>query len=435
MRGGESAADDIAPGYISELNDQLSKLEEQWDNMSQAEREAAAGLQLWNDILAKREEVEAAESYYEYANKLDEAVGKYDDLIEKATYLKSVVDSLSEGGEKKYAQSLLDATNAEIYASLYAEYLPDTVKFQEELDNINKNLQWAIENGYPELAKWIQAAYDTTVLDKWKEAVDETISGADSDLQKFNIVVKMLQEAEAELLNTIISGGDGTEVTNHIAYLQGVLGDLRKDIKDGIWSDYATDAQKYEQELVDMNKDLEWAIRNYPELADEISDAFNTSVLKNWQDAWDDAFADFDTSFQKWQAIQQELGNLGAPSITKNEAIKGRDAALVEMGKYKEGTSEYATAKAAYDYYQAQLILHMKINELLIQQADIEDELYDKYRSGEQEYADDIAEREADIKTLEGIRDQFAPDTKEWEKWNDVVKKCAERTSEVCKRL
>lgn len=357
----------------------------------------------------------------DFNTKLDESLSGIDDNYEKMEFLQKMLASLSDQSQIDEVTKQIKELKDTIFTDLYSKYATDSQKYIDQLAEMEKHLKWAIENGYPELARWIQAAYDTTVLDKWKEAVDETISGADSDLQKFNIVVKMLQEAEAELLNTIISGGDGTEVTNHIAYLQGVLGDLRKDIKDGIWSDYATDAQKYEQELVDMNKDLEWAIRNYPDLADEISDAFNTSVLKNWQDEWDDTFEDFDTSFQKWQAIQQELGNLGTPNITKDEAIKGRDSALVEMGKYKEGTAEYAAAKAAYDYYQAQLILHMKINELLIQQADIEDELYDKYRSNEQEYADDIAEREADIKTLEGIRDQFAPDTKEWEKWNEVV--------------
>ena len=104
---------------------------------------------------------------------MDEAVSKYDELIDKSNYLKSIVDSLATGGEKDYAQSLLDQTNAEIWAGLYAEYLPDMVKFNDELKDMQKQIQWAIDNDYPDLAEWIQKAYDTKVLDKWKEGIDE----------------------------------------------------------------------------------------------------------------------------------------------------------------------------------------------------------------------------------------------------------------------
>ena len=94
-----------------------------------------------------------------------------------------------------------------------------------------------------------------------------------------------------------ILGGDDTGSADWAArlkYLEDLLAELEGSMEGRMWDEYATDAQKYEAELSDINKDLAWAIENYPELADEIADAFNTRVLEEWQDAWDETFGDMD---------------------------------------------------------------------------------------------------------------------------------------------
>ena len=155
-----------------------------------------------------------------------------------------------------------------------------------------------------------------------------------------------------------------------------------------MWDKYATDAQKYEAELSDINKDLAWAIENYPELADEIADAFNTRVLEEWQDKWDETFGDIDLNLERLNAIDAELAAIGVPEISEEEARAGRDAALLS------GDTD------AYNYYQEQLLMHQKINFLLRERAEIIDELGNKYKTDEEKYQDEIAQYESDIAAM-----------------------------------
>lgn len=420
MRDGDSTADDFAPGSISELNSQLSELEEQWNALSQAEREAAIGLQLWNDILAKREEVEAAKSYYEYAAKLDEAVGTYDDLIEKAKFLNSVIAELGEGGERDYAQSLLDKTNLEIYANLYGQYITDAQKYNDELADMNKHMEWAIENGYPELAEWIQKAYDTKVLENWQAAINEIADDIDNDVEKYMYFQAELQKATARLIMAILSGDTTAQADweEKIKWLLDIIDGLKGSITDNLWNKYATDAQKYEKELEKINQDLLDALDLYPELADEIADAFNTRVLEEWQDAWDDTFGDLDLNLEKLNAIEAALAEVGVPEISEEEARKGRDAALLS------GDEE------ALNYYQQQLLMHMKINLLLEEREAIEDSLYNSYRSERQELGDNVREIENNIKAMEDLRDQ-ATDPNDIAKWNETIQNAEKKKQEL----
>jgi len=154
---------------------------------------------------------------------------------------------------------------------------------------------------------------------------------------------------------------------------------------------------------------LQWAIDNCPELADEIADAFNTRVLKEWQDKWDEMFGDIDLNLERLNAIEAELAAIGVPEISEEEARAGRDAALLS------GDTD------AYNYYQEQLLMHQKINILLKERAEIIDELGNKYKTDEEKYQDEIAQYESDIAAMrkllkEAREDGDAEAASRWEK-------------------
>ena len=328
-----------------------------------------------------------------FNKKLDESLALYDDNIDKMAFLKDMLSSLSNQTEIDEVKRQLEELEGIVYKDLYSAYADDATRFNDELDLMKKHMEWAIENGYPDLAEWIQKAYDTKILDKWKEGIDEIANGLDDDFDKYKYYQDEIKKAAGMLVMAIL-GGDETGSADWAArlkYLEELLAELEGSMEDRMWDEYATDAQKYEQELADINKDLDWAIKNYPELADEIADAFNTRVLEEWQDAWDDAFGDLDLNLGKLNAIEAALAEVGVPEISEEEARKGRDAALLS------GDTE------AYNYYQEQLLMHQKINFLLDERASLIEELGSKYQTEEEEYQAEIAQYESDIATFRAL--------------------------------
>lgn len=356
----------------------------------------------------------------DFNTKLDESLSKFDDNIDKMAFLKNMLSSLSDQTKIDEVKRQLEELGGIVYKDLYSTYADDAQKYKDELADMNKHMEWAIENGYPELAEWIQKAYDTKVLENWQTAINEIADDIDNDVEKYRYFQAELQKAAAGLIMAILSGDTTAQADweEKMKWLLDIIDGLKGSITDNLWDDYATDAQKYEKELEKINQDLLDALDLYPELADEIADAFNTRVLDEWKDKWDDVFGDMESNADRLAFIEQELAGIGVPEVSEEDARKGRDAALLS------GDDE------ALNYYQQQLLMHMKINLLLEEREAIEDSLYNSYRSERQELGDNVREIENDIKAMKDLRDQ-ATDPNDIAKWNEAIQNAEKEKQEL----
>jgi len=348
----------------------------------------------------------------DFNTKLEESLSGIDDNYEKMSFLQKMLSSLSDQAQIDEVTKQLKELKETVFADLYSTYSDDTQQYVDKLAEIQKHLKWAIENGYPELAKWIQKAYDTAVLDEWISKVEEASKNLDSDYEKYIYYGRLLAQEENAWLEATMAGENTSEIDNHIAYLQGILGDLRNSIKDNIWSGYATDAQKYEKELAKINEDLSWAIRNYGELSDEIAAAFNAKILENWKDGFDGILEDTETAIEKLNLINSETEKLGGDINGRGwdeswykERLKERDYITSRMGEIEEGSPEWLALSQRLPNLLELISTYERLIVLEQEESDLRAEMYEKYETDEEAHKRRMDELTADMEYFASIGD------------------------------
>lgn len=378
--------------------------------------------QRWAELARLAQEAFNSAVADDFNSKLDDMLSEFDNNIEAVAYLKEMLSTLTDATQIEEVEKRMAALNDDIYKDLYGQYADDATKYNDELELIRLQLQWAIENGYPELAKWIEEAYDRTVLEHFMDGLEEIASDMDDEIDKYKYYHEELAKATAMLMQSILAANE-----DDIAFWEAIikaieemLGGLEKSIRDNLWSQYATDAQRYEKELAAMNKDLKWAIKNYPELAKQISDAFNTAVLENWRKEWDKLYGDAEDFLAQYELIEQTLADLIMPTMSYEEAVAGKNKQLKIMEGLEEGSEEYEAAKALYDMYMEQVQAHLIINALLKERELIERGLYDKYATEGMKLQDNITLTERNIALMKKFAAE-ATDPSEAAKWNVLI--------------
>ena len=392
--------------------------------------------QRWAELARLAQEAFNSAVADDFNSKLDDMLSEFDNNIEAVAYLKEMLSTLTDATQIEEVEKRMAALNDDIYKDLYGQYADDATKYNDELELIRLQLQWAIENGYPELAKWIEEAYDRTVLEHFMDGLEEIASDMDDEIDKYKYYHEELAKATVMLMQSILAANEDDIAywTAIIEAVEEMLGGLEKSIRDNLWSQYATDAQRYEKELAAMNKDLEWALQHYPELAEQIADAFNTSVLENWRKEWEKMYDDAEDFLAQYELIEQALADIVIPTMSYDEALAGRDKQLKRMAGLEEGTPEYEAAKELYDLYMQQIDAHLIINELLEERLVIDKKLYEEFASESMRLTDDIDELERKIEAMQG-RAKDATDPSEIAKWNALIAQAEKELAELKQQL
>ena len=82
-----------------------------------------------------------------FNTKLDESLSKFDDNIDKMAFLKNMLSTLSDPTQIAEVNRQLEELGGIVYEDLYSAYADDATKFNDELKDMQKHLEWAIENG------------------------------------------------------------------------------------------------------------------------------------------------------------------------------------------------------------------------------------------------------------------------------------------------
>lgn len=356
---GSGAVEDSILG----MRDAISKLKSEYEALSAIQREGEEGEALLLQIkklekaLAKVEDAAAAAEAN--INKLLEGTTDRRKQIELLlTYARGVKDQKEREIALQKRQNLL----AEEYGDLYSQYVPDAQAYEDELDKMNEDILWAIENGYPELAKWIQQAFDTTVLEKWREEYDKAMEGEDLS-GKIAIYDEMLADLMAQM-------NDAANKANYVLLeqlkelYQDILGE-KDDLVTGKQDDwrqmYITDEEKYLDRVKKFQEAIGEAVSigDY-EAAKRLERALNDFKLDEWKSNVGDVLDDIESIPEKLSYIDEQIAGLDrvkdAEKILHFEELR---ADLLDEMNQKYETEEEAHARkikaleAELAYYEA----------------------------------------------------------------------------------
>jgi hypothetical protein len=255
---------------------------------------------------------------------------------------------------------------AEELGDLYSQYVPEARAYEDELKKMNEDMQWAIENGPPELAEWIQQAFDTKVLEKWREEYDKAMEGEDLS-GKIAIYDEMLADLMAQM-------NDAANKANYVlleqlqALYQDILSeknDYVSDTKDDWRQMYITDEEKYLDKVKEFQDAIGEAVSigDY-EAAKRLEQALNDFKLDEWKSNVGDVLDDIESIPEKLSYIDEQIAGL--------DRVK-----------------------------DAEKILHFE--EL---RADLLDEMNQKYETEEEAHARKIKALEAELAYYEAIKDE-----------------------------
>ena len=353
---------------ITQMREKISRLKSEYENMSEEVREGDYG---GRALLQKIKELEKALAKVEDAaaaaeaniNKLLEGTTDRRKQIELLlTYARGVKDQKEREIALQKRQNLL----AEEYADLYSQYVPEAQAYEDELAKMNEDIEWAKENGYPELAKWIQRTFDTTVLKKWREEYDKALEGEDLS-GKIAIYDEMLADLMAQM-------NDAANKANYVLLeqlqelYQDILGE-KDDLVTGKQDDwrqmYITDEEKYLDRVKKFQEAIGEAVSigDY-EAAKRLEQALNNFKLDEWKSNVGDVLDDIESIPEKLSYIDEQI------------------AGLDQVG-------------------DAEKILHFE--ELRV---DLLDEMNQKYETEEEAHARKIKALEAELAYYEAIEDE-----------------------------
>lgn len=349
---------------ITQIREKISKLKSEYENMSEEERGGDYdGIALLKKIkelekaLAKVEDAAAA-AEANIKKLLEGTTDRRRQIELLLTYARGVKDQKEREIALQKRQNLL----AEEYGDLYSQYVPDAQAYRDELDKMNEDILWAMENGYPELAKWIQQTFDTTVLEKWREEYDKAMEGEDVS-GKIAIYDEMLADLMAQM-------NDAANEANYVlleqlqALYRDILGeknDYISDTKDDWRQMYITDEEKYLDKVKKFQDAIGEAVSigDY-EAAKRLEQALNDFKLDEWKSNVEDVLDDIESIPEKLSYIDEQIAGLDtvedAEKILHFEELR---ADLLDEMNQKYETEEEAHArkikalKAELAYYEA----------------------------------------------------------------------------------
>ena len=348
---------------ITQMREKISRLKSEYENMSEEERggdyDGRALLQKIKELeraLAKVEDAAAAAEAN--INKLLEGTTDRRRQIELLLiYARGVKDQKEREIALQKRQNLL----AEEYGDLYSQYVPDAQAYEDELDKMNEDILWAIENGYPELAKWIQQTFDTTVLEKWREEYDKAMEGEDVS-GKIAIYDEMLADLMAQM-------NDAANKANYVLLeqLQARYQDILREKNDYVsatkddWRQmYITDEEKYLDKVKEFQDAIGEAVSigDY-EAAKRLEQALKDFKLDKWKSNVGDVLDDIESIPEKLSYLDEQIAGLDpvkdAAKILHFEELR---ADLLDEMNQKYETEEESHARkikaleAALAYYE-----------------------------------------------------------------------------------
>ena len=125
--------------------------------------------------------------------------------------------------------------------------MPDAQAYRDELAKMNEDIEWAKENGYGELAKWIKEAFDTKVLENWRTEFEKTLEGLDTKdtLAAYDEAIAEKQEELNEIPKTAANGQKIEDLVAEIRDLKKGRADYLAGVKDDWRQMYITDEERY----------------------------------------------------------------------------------------------------------------------------------------------------------------------------------------------
>ena len=353
---------------ITQMREKISRLKSEYENMSEEVREGDYG---GRALLQKIKELEKALAKVEDAAAAAEA--NINKLLEGTTdrrkqieLLLSYARGVKDQKEREIALQKRQNLLAEEYADLYSQYVPEAQAYEDELAKMNEDIEWAKENGYPELAKWIQQTFDTTVLEKWRKEYDKALEGKDLS-GKIAIYDKMLADLMKQMNE---AANDANYVL--LAQLQELYQDILREKNDLVtgkqddWRQmYITDEEKYLDRVKEFQNAIGEAVSigDY-EAAKRLEQALNNFKLDNWKGDIGDVLDDIESLPDKLSYLDEQISGL--------DPVK-----------------------------DAKKILHLE--EL---RADLLNEMNQKYETEEESHARKIKALEAELAYYEKIEDE-----------------------------
>jgi hypothetical protein len=348
---GTGKADASAPeGSIKAMREELAKLQEQWNNLTAEEREGDLGKQLFGDIEDLKEKIQLAEDLYNTKS--------IETLIQQQERLNALYQEWVEMYGQETADEMLaglGATPDDYIKALEArrdelQALDElTAEQQEELTEVLSKINSIYDAAHNAAAEVSQEAYNA-----WSDALSDSLSNAASDYER----LAAYQAAYLIALNDSVMGEE--ERARALEESSKNAEELKKQITANLRETYRTDEEQREIDLSTFKADLEWAnSQGLPDLAKNIQDAWNAYLLEDWEKGFEDSLDGYDTYLEKYKEIIKSLTELDETS--------------------PEGAAQYLLDKKAE--------LERKM----------QSELYDKYKTDEQEYLDKLKDYENDI--------------------------------------
>lgn len=347
--GGEKTQDP-AKDSIKAMREELAKLQEQWDSMSDADRKSGEGKELFESIEDLKEKIQLAEDLYN--------TKAIESLIQQQERLNALYQEWVEMYGQQAADEMLaglGATPDDYIKALEArrdelQALDElTAEQQEELTDILSKINSIYGAAHNAAAEVSQEAYNT-----WNDALGESLSNAASDYER----LAAYQAAYLIALNDTVMGEE--ERARALEESSKNAEELKNQITENLRETYRTDEEQREIDLSTFKADLEWAnSQGLPDLAKNIQEAWNTYLLEDWEKGFEDSLDGYDTYLEKYKEVIKSLSELDETS--------------------PEGAAQYLLEKKA---------------EL---EKNMQSELYDKYKTDEQEYLDNLKNYEDDI--------------------------------------
>lgn len=359
-----SNKDETAEDSILGMRDAISKLKSEYEALSAIQREGEEGEALLLQIkelekaLAKVEDAAAAAEAN--INKLLEGTTDRRRQIELLlTYARGVKDQKEREIALQKRQNLL----AEEYADLYSKYVPEAQAYEDELAKMNEDIEWAKENGYEELAKWIKEAFDTKVLKNWRTEFEKTLEGLDTKdtLAAYDEAIAEKQEELNEIPHTAENGKKIEDLQAEIRDLKKGRADYLAGTKDDWRQMYITDEEKYLDKVKEFQDAIGEAVSigDY-EAAKRLEQALNNFKLDNWKGDIGDVLDDIESLPDKLSYLDEQISGLDpVKDAAKILHLEGLRADLLDEMNQKYETEEEAHARkikaleAELAYYEA----------------------------------------------------------------------------------
>jgi len=326
---------------IKAMRDELSKLQEQWENLSALDREGLVGEQLNNDIIALQKEIEAAENLYAEMKKqtelealqalLDSAEAKYS-LYQKwvQLYGKDTADQMM-GDMLDDAAGYVDNLRSGI-AELTAKVTEGTATDEEiaQLEAWEGQLEDIMNQGAQAA---INAANEASQA--WNDKLNEALEGAGTQYEKMAVLQNEYLSA-LEYYEGLDAGPMKDAAKEYLDYLEGMLKDQSSLIENDLRDRYKTQEQANAETLKTFEDDIKYAreVLQDEDLAKEIERQM-AEFLSGIAAAGLEASEDYKLIFGDLANVSEEAFNNAMAEIRKSveESVDLTEEAKAEILK------------------------------------------------------------------------------------------------------